>query len=48
MVVQRDLEINNLKHVIDNLENEIKSYKNKGYLPSGYDKILDLQAKLKD
>jgi len=26
----------------------LKNYKNKGYLPSGYDKILDLQAKIKD
>ena len=34
--------------MLDQLQNELWTYKNKGYLPSGYDKIMELQAQLKD
>jgi len=33
---------------IDQLQTELQSYQKKGYLPSGYDKINDLHAKLKE
>ncbi|CDW89336.1 UNKNOWN [Stylonychia lemnae] len=46
IIYQKDKEINLLRQTIEQQMNEIKGYKNKGYLPSGYDKILDLQAKL--
>jgi hypothetical protein len=33
--------------MIDSLQAELGQYRNKGYLPKGFDKLAELQAKLR-
>eukprot|EP00347_Sterkiella_histriomuscorum_P007411 403349026 len=48
MLKQKDIKLIEQKQSIEELQNQIWSYKNKGYLPNGYDKIMELQSKLKE
>jgi len=43
-----DREVTQQKQAIDSLQAELGQYGNKGYLPKGFDKLAELQAKLRD